>query len=240
MPDTPTAPGPASPPLPARLMRAVVALAFEAALLAWGLGGLAALLASPRALTLIAIWGATAVTLTLTRPSRGQDVARSEKDPVALLLLALIPLGTPALAAWGGRASLWPLPAPELLGWAGVTLSAAGLFMRVAAMRQLGARFSPLLAVQREHALETSGWYAIVRHPGYLGALLANTGAAIAFGSAVALPFALLMVVVQADRVRREERLLADHFGPAWQAYARRTGALFPRPAPRPRGDGAR
>jgi protein-S-isoprenylcysteine O-methyltransferase Ste14 len=223
-----------TPPLLLRLTRALVALAIESALLAWGLGGFPALFASPRALALIAIWGATAVTLTLTRPARGPDITRSEKDAVAMLLLALIPLGTPALAAWGGRAAVWPLPAPELLGWLGVALSAAGLFMRVSAMRQLGARFSPLLAVQREHALETTGWYAVVRHPGYLGALLANTGAAITFGSAVALPFALVMVLVQADRVRREERLLAGHFGDAWQAYARRTGALFPRP---PRGE---
>ncbi len=222
-----------APPLPLRLARALVALAIEGALLAWGLGGAAALLASPHALALLAVWGAAGVTLTLTRPGRGQDVARSEKDPLAMLLLALIPLGTPALAAWGGRAGHWLLPAPGAFGWAGVALSALGLHVRVSAMRQLGARFSPLLAVQREHALETSGWYAVVRHPGYLGALLANAGAAIAFGSAVALPFALVMAVVQADRVRREEALLARHFGSAWQAYARRTGALFPRPARR-------
>lgn len=220
-----------TPPLPIRLSRALVALAIESALLAWGLGGFPVLLATPRALALLAIWGATAVTLTLTRPARGQDITRSEKDAVAMLLLAVIPLGTPALAAWGGRTALWPLPAPEWLGWLGVALSAAGLFMRVAAMRQLGARFSPLVAVQRGHALETTGWYAVVRHPGYLGALLANTGAAITFGSAVALPFALVMVLVQADRVRREERLLAEHFGEAWRSYARRTGALFPRPS---------
>lgn len=217
------------PPLPLRLARALIALAIEGALLAWGLGGLHALLATPRALALLAIWAATGVTLTLTRPARGQDVARAEKDALAMLLLALIPLGTPALAAWGGRSGTWPLPAAEALGWSGVALSAAGLFMRVAAMRQLGARFSPLLAVQREHALETTGWYAVVRHPGYLGALLANTGAALTFGSAVALPFALVMMLVQADRVRREERLLAAHFGADWQAYARRTGALLPR-----------
>ncbi len=222
-----------TPPLPLRLVRAFVALAIEAALLAWGLGGFAALLGSSRALALLAIWGAAGVTLTLTRPGRGQDVARSEKDPLAMLLLALIPLGTPALAAWGGRSGHWLLPMPGAFGWVGVALSALGLFMRVSAMRQLGARFSPLLAVQREHALETTGWYAFVRHPGYLGALLANAGAAITFGSAVALPFALVMAVVQVDRVRREEVLLAGHFGAAWQAYALRTGALAPRPARR-------
>jgi len=97
----------------------------------------------------------------------------------------------------------------------------------------MGARFSPLLALQREHALETTGWYAFVRHPGYLGALLASWGAALAFGSALALPLAGVLTLVQLDRVRREERLLAGHFGEAWSDYARRTGALLPRPAGR-------
>ena len=217
------------PPALVIVVRTLIALVVESALLAWGLGGVRALLASPRALALIAVWGVVGLTLGFTRPARGQDVVRSEKDPFAMLVLALLPLAIPGVAAWGGRLGVWPLPAPELLGWAGVALSGAGLGLRVAAMRQLGVRFSPLLAVQREHALETTGWYARVRHPGYLGSLLASWGAAIAFGSAMALPLALLMTAFQWDRVRREEKLLEAQFGDAWRAYAARTGALLPR-----------
>ena len=217
------------PPLAVLVVRPLVVLALEAALLAWGLGGLHALATSPRAIALLVLWGVVGITLSIARPARGQDVVTSEKDPLAMLLLALLPLSIPGVAAWGGRMILWPLPAPEVLGWAGVALSAIGLGIRVAAMRQLGTRFSPLLAVQREHALETTGWYAIVRHPGYLGSLLASWGTAIAFGSALALPLAGLMTLVQWDRLRREERLLAGRFGDAWRAYAARTGALLPR-----------
>ena len=217
------------PPAVVIVARALVALAIESALLAWGLGGVRALLASPRALALIAIWGIAGLKLGFARPARGQDVVRAERDPLAMIALALIPLAIPGVAAWGGRLGVWPLPAAMLTGWAGVVLSAIGLGLRVAAMRQLGSRFSPLLAVQREHALETTGWYARVRHPGYLGSLLASWGAAIAFGSAMALPLALLMTAFQWDRVRREERLLEGQFGDAWRAYAARTGALLPR-----------
>ena len=217
------------PPLPVLVSRALVALAFEAALLAWGMGGPRVLLASWRALALLAIWGVAGITLSVTRPARGQDVSRSERDPLALFTLALLPLAIPGVAAWGGRLALWPLPAPSALGALGVALSALGLWIRVSAMRQLGTRFSPLLAVQRGHVLETTGWYAWVRHPGYLGALLASWGAAITFGSALALPLALAMTLVQLDRVRREEALLSGHFGTAWREYARRTGALLPR-----------
>lgn len=209
--------------------RTLVVLALESALLAWGLGGMSPLLASPRALALVVLWGVVGLALGFSRPARGQDIVRAEKDPLAMLALALLPLATPGVAAWGGRLGVWPLPRPELLGWIGVALSAAGLAIRVAAMRQLGVRFSPLLAVQREHALETTGWYARVRHPGYLGSLLASWGAAIAFGSAMALPLVALMTAFQWDRVRREERLLEGQFGDAWRAYAARTGALLPR-----------
>lgn len=219
----------ARPPVPVLVLRALIALAFEALLLAWGLGGFPALATSPRALALIAIWGVVGVTLSITRPVRGQDIVTAQKDPLAMVALALLPLSIPGVAAWGGRLHVWPLPAPEVLGWTGVALSGVGLGLRVAAMRQLGARFSPLLAVQREHALETTGWYARVRHPGYLGSMLASWGAAIAFGSAMALPLAFVMMLFQLDRIRREERLLEREFGDAWRAYAAGTGALLPR-----------
>jgi len=220
----------ARPPVVVSVVRALVALGVEAALLAWGLGGFGALAASPRALALLAIWGVVGVTLTVSRSARGQDIVRAERDPLAMAALALLPLAIPPVAAWGGRLGLWPLPAAGVLGWLGVALSALGLALRVSAMRQLGARFSPLLAVQREHALETTGWYAVVRHPGYLGSLVASWGAAIVFGSGLALPLALAMTLFQADRVRREERLLEGQFGDVWRAYASRTGALLPRP----------
>lgn len=210
-------------------VRSLLATAFEATLLAWGLGGFPVLLHTPRALALLAIWFATSLMLTVNRPVRGQEVARADKDPRAMLALALLPLAAPGIAAWGGREGWLPLPAPGLLGWLGVALSAAGLALRVAAMQQLGARFSPLVALQQQHTLETTGWYAHVRHPGYLGALMACLGTTIAFGSAVAIPLALAMAWFQTARIRREEALLAGHFGAEWQAYVARTGALFPR-----------
>jgi|SRR5262245_20887952 len=220
---------PPRPPLVVLVVRALVALAVEAALLAWGLGGVHALAASPRALALLVIWGVAGITLSVSRPTRAHDTVRAEKDPGPLVALALIPLAIPGVAAWGGRLGVWPLPAPEVLGWLGVALSAFGLWIRVSAMRQLGARFSPLVALQREHVLETTGWYARVRHPGYLGSLLAGLGGAIAFGSAMAVPLLLTMAGFQWHRLRHEEALLAGHFGSEWRAYAERTGALLPR-----------
>lgn len=204
--------------------------AIDVSLLALGFGSYRRAVTDPRALALLAIWAAANTTLAIARPVRGQDVEVSERDPRALALLLLVPLVTPMLAALGARLGWLMLPHARAVSWAGVALAALGLGLRVTAMRQLGRRFSPLVAVQRDHVLETRGLYAAVRHPGYLGALLSCLGAALSFGSALALPLPALMAVAQRARIRREEAVLARHFGPAWESYASRTGMLFPAP----------
>jgi protein-S-isoprenylcysteine O-methyltransferase Ste14 len=210
----------------------LLSLALDAALLAAALGGARAL-ADPRALALLGVWAVAGVTLGLLRPVRAQDMAERRPDAVRMIALLVLPLVTPAVGALGGRLALAPLPAAGVLAWAGPALVAAGLALRIAAMARLRDRFSPLVALQREHVLERGGPYAAVRHPGYAGALLASAGAAITFGSAFALPLVVAFGVLLAARIRDEERLLRARFGAEWDAYAHRTGALLPRPGPR-------
>ena len=214
---------------------ALLATALDAALLALALGGFGALLAHARALALLGVYGVGAVTLALLRPVRGQDtVAVAPDPPLTMLALGVIPLLTPPIAALGERLGWWPLPGGAALRWGGVALAAAGLALRIAAMARLRDRFSPRLAVQRTHALETGGPYGLVRHPGYLGTLLAALGAVLTFGSGAGLVPAALLALLLAARVRREEALLEERFGEEWRRYRERTGAFLPRPV-RPR-----
>jgi protein-S-isoprenylcysteine O-methyltransferase Ste14 len=81
--------------------------------------------------------------------------------------------------------------------------------------------------------LETRGLYAWIRHPGYLGAWLASLGAALAFGSGPALAPVLLFGALMAERARREEALLEEHFGEAWRRHRARTGGFLPGPGRR-------
>lgn len=210
-------------------MGALVVSALDAALLAWALGGLAALFAHSRAIALLVVWCAGGLVLSIARPVRAHDATAVEREsPLLLIGLLIVPLATAPLSAWAERSGLWPLPGGDALSWAGVALSGLGLAIRVAAISRLGSRFSPLVAVQREHALETSGLYAFVRHPGYLGSWLTLAGTVIAFGSAATIPLALVMTVLLELRIAREEALLARHFGDEYRAYRRRTGRLFP------------
>jgi protein-S-isoprenylcysteine O-methyltransferase Ste14 len=225
------------PPLVA-VLGPVLVTTLEAALLALGLGGAGVMVRDPRALALLALSLAGGWALQALRPTRGHDAVRVERDPLPMLILFVVPLLAPMLGAWAMREGVAVLPRALAWSWAGVALVGAGLALRIAAMARLGPRFSPLVAVQREHALETRGLYGWVRHPGYLGALLACLGAALAFGSTAALPLVLAFAAAQRQRIRREEALLAAHFGEAWRAYAARTGALLPGlgrgPVPRP------
>lgn len=229
---------PETPPRPRRspvfsALVSLVWLAFEGALLALGLGGLDELRRDPRALALLALFGVSTLVLSIARPARAQDMREKRPDPLPMALLFVVPLVAPMVAAFGARNALFTLPYANTVSWCGVALAAAGLAIRIAAMLQLGARFSPLVSLQRAHALETRGLYGFVRHPGYLGALLTCLGVSVAFGSALALPLPALMLAAQLARVRGEEALLSAHFGDAWTDYARRTGALLPRPARR-------
>jgi protein-S-isoprenylcysteine O-methyltransferase Ste14 len=212
------------------VLLALIGAAIDAALLAWGLGGFPALLRHGRALALLAVWTIGGLILARLRPARGQEVAERQPEPgLWMPALFLLPLVTPALAAWGERLGIAILPGGAALRWAGVALSAGGLAVRIAAMSQLGPRFSPLLAIQHGHTLETRGLYRRIRHPGYLGAALASTGAALAFGSALGLVPVAVFWALLALRAGLEERMLEARFGDEFRAWRSRTGAFWPR-----------
>jgi protein-S-isoprenylcysteine O-methyltransferase Ste14 len=220
-----------------RVLFPLAAVAVDVLLMALAVGGFRALAGHPRALALLALWLITNMVLSLARPVEKQDKTQTVHDaPFVMLLLFIVPLLAPPLSAWGEARGLWigpwsglPEPVSGSLLWCGVLVAAAGLTLRVMAMRKLGVRFSPEIATQRQHALETRGPYALVRHPGYLGALLATAGAVLAFGSMLAWPLFMVMLVAQRSRASREERLLDRHFGEAWRAYCERTGRFIPR-----------
>jgi protein-S-isoprenylcysteine O-methyltransferase Ste14 len=64
----------------------------------------------------------------------------------------------------------------DTVRYTGLIITVIGGFIRVAAVFELGHRFSIFVAVQHDHRLKTDGFYRFVRHPSYLGALLAMAG----------------------------------------------------------------
>ena len=104
----------------------------------------------------------------------------------------------------------------------------AGSLIRLITLFALGNRFSALVAVQPAHRLKTDGVYRFVRHPSYLGALLAMAGWTLVFRSGPGLLLALLMIPFVLVRIQDEERFLASEFGDEYERYRRRTWRLLP------------
>ena len=85
------------------------------------------------------------------------------------------------------------------------------------------------VAIVAQHKLVDTGLYRLVRHPAYLGLLASMLGFGLASGNWFSLAAAaVLPPVAILYRIRVEERALLRHFGPAYQAYARRTRRLLP------------
>lgn len=112
--------------------------------------------------------------------------------------------------------------------WLGVALFAAGGALRVWPVYVLGNRFSGLVAIQPNHQLVTTGIYSVIRHPSYLGLLITSLGWGLAFRSGVGVMLTALIVPVLVARIHAEERLLAQQFGAAYDAYRASTWRLLP------------
>jgi protein-S-isoprenylcysteine O-methyltransferase Ste14 len=77
--------------------------------------------------------------------------------------------------------------------------------------------------LQPDHLLKTDGFYRFVRHPSYLGALLAMAGWALVFRSIVGLLLTAAICVPIVARIRAEEEFLVQEFGDQYRAYQQRT-----------------
>lgn len=132
------------------------------------------------------------------------------------------------LILWG--LSILYLPDRSLTGlrWLGIGLTLAGLLCLLLAFLSHGRHLTPLPAPNMKLGLKTTGIYAFVRHPMYLGVLLSVFGISLwASGG-----WALLMCVVLACffnlKARAEERFLLGVY-PEYEAYRNRTGRFLPK-----------
>lgn len=114
---------------------------------------------------------------------------------------------------------------------AGGLLGAAGAALYLGGRRALGSMYNVSSSLGSElyadHELVTNGPYAYVRHPMYLGLMLAATGGLLVYRTWT-LGFMAAALVGAAIKAGGEERLLAAEFGPDWFTYAERVPAWIP------------
>jgi protein-S-isoprenylcysteine O-methyltransferase Ste14 len=100
----------------------------------------------------------------------------------------------------------------------------------------LAAAWKVLYEAQRAHRLATTGPYARIRHPQYVGFVLIMTGFLLQWPTLVTLVMYPILVVMYALLGRREERDALAQFGAAYQQYMKVVPAFIPRPWPRASG----
>jgi len=134
---------------------------------------------------------------------------------VAAPLATIVPLAMAAVP---------PRTHGPLITVAQLALTLAGLTFSVWSVRTLATNLS--IVPQARQAV-THGPYRLVRHPLYLGELVALSGLAVHVGRWPAFVVLGLEVVLQVYRASREERLLTKVV-PGYAGYAKRTRRLIP------------
>lgn len=115
----------------------------------------------------------------------------------------------------------WSPRLPDVLQAAGLAGIAAGLILIVWAIAT-NTFFSPVVRIQEErgHRVITTGPYAYVRHPGYLGMVLASLASGPALGSLWSMLPAAGYSLMVLRRVRLEDRFLQENLA-GYSDYAR-------------------
>jgi Cu+-exporting ATPase len=86
-----------------------------------------------------------------------------------------------------------------------------------------------LYAAQKNRTLATTGPYARIRHPQYVGFVLIMFGFLLQWPTLVTLAIFPILVWVYVRLARQEEAAARAEFGPLWDDYARRVPAFLPR-----------
>jgi len=127
-----------------------------------------------------------------------------------------------------------------LTGWEGDShLSPLHLFSDVSiggGFILIGAAWDVLYKAQRAHQVATTGPYAYVRHPQYVGFVLIMIGFLIQWPTLITLTMFPILVTMYVRLARREEREALAELGDAYADYAAKTPAFFPRLTPMPSG----
>lgn len=119
---------------------------------------------------------------------------------------------------------------PEwLVGGLGLVIMIVGIALRYWAAVTLGEYYTRTLLIKTQHQLIEQGPYRVIRHPGYLGIILAFLGAAFATVNAVAIAaIPVVLAIAYSYRIRTEEKMLQAALGQLYIEYMKRSWRLIP------------
>ncbi|WP_330114243.1 isoprenylcysteine carboxylmethyltransferase family protein [Pseudomonas sp. JS3066] len=191
------------------------------------LGGFAVFFGHPPLVALTLVLFMLAGLAPFSEGNLSSGVREDRRNRWVLPVFGIIGLLSAFLPAYTDRLDVWTFGG-DGVRWLGVLLFAAGGALRIWPVFVLGNRFSGLVAIQPGHRLVTDGIYGLIRHPSYLGLMIASLGWALAFRSGVGLMLVALTLPPLLARIHAEEALLRTEFGEEYEAYCARTSRLIP------------
>jgi protein-S-isoprenylcysteine O-methyltransferase Ste14 len=150
-------------------------------------------------------------------------------DAVALLWIRILALATVIVSPLDGGRFHWSPPIPDAVRVAAM-IGALGAVLLCFRSMIVNRFFSVVIRIQndRGHHVIDSGPYAVIRHPGYAGMIVAVPLVPIVFGSLWGLLFAGAYSLLILRRVWMEDRFLRANL-PGYGDYAARvTARLVP------------
>lgn len=176
----------------------------------------------------LAVWALAALWVLWTVPvlalrTRSKGVERAHTANYSWIGLVLQTASYPLVFLFRGAQFGW------VRGTLALLCGLGSLWLMWTAIPVLGKQWRLAAGVNVDHQLVQSGPYGIVRHPIYTSML----GLLLASGFVITPPWPLaislgIFAIGTWIRVDAEEKLLAQHFGKAFEEYRRRVPAILP------------
>lgn len=173
------------------------------------------------------------ITLFMTQPKfdirEVEEKKNTDKSTILIILVMGIMTQIITIIEW----AYFPISiSPNMshyLTIVGVLFMIIGLGFRVWAIRTLGQFFTATVQVNTKQQIITTGPYAIVRHPSYLGAYVAIIGSTIFISAIGGVMLSTIgMFIAYKLRIHVEEILLLKEFGKEYLDYQLKTSRMIP------------
>ena len=129
-------------------------------------------------------------------------------------------------AAW---IDVFSFPMPPWLRWVGFAVGIVTVVFWTWTQITLDTQWSAQLQLSKDHHLITTGPYAYVRHPLYVGMLGWCAALVLLTANWIFMAVCVLSAGWLLYRVPKEEQMMVEAFGDEYKAYMQRTGRYFPK-----------
>ncbi len=145
-------------------------------------------------------------------------------------LMTLLVLGLLFVSEHWGPTHLWAglMVRSNPMADAGSMVLLAGTVFTFWARLTLGTMWSSSPVARIDHALKTTGPYAVTRNPIYTGLLTMLAGTALIKGLGIWILYIVVGIIFVEIKIRLEERLLIETFGERYLYYRQNVPQLIP------------